>query len=84
MSDPLHALVCNCFGYDKSIVRGLALYVRRRDDVPEFYRKLAERVLAAENEAGQASPCADVHPFVEEVAVAKPSSPPHEGGESEL
>lgn len=57
----LHGLVCNAFGYDKSIVRGLALWAKRVGD-PQMVT-LAERVLKAEAEAGQVSQCDDVHPI---------------------
>lgn len=63
MSDPLHALVCNGHGYDKSITRALALYVRASNVAPPLYKDLAERVLNAETEARLASPCDVLHPM---------------------
>lgn len=60
--DPLHALVCNAFGYDKSIVRGLALGVKATTTDP-FMMQLAQRVLETESLARSRSLCVIVHPM---------------------
>jgi len=57
----LHRLVCSAWGYDKSIVRELALRAAPRD------KELAERVLAAEAEAHTVSRCSDVHDLPERI-----------------
>jgi len=61
-TDALHALVCNAFGYDKSIVRALALWARGETDNLQL-RALCARVLEAEERARMASRCEDVHPL---------------------
>ena len=61
--DPLHALVCNAFGYDKSIVRALALWARSQAGPNQYIRDLVERVLEIESLARSRSLCAVVHPM---------------------
>lgn len=65
MDDPLHALVCNAFGYDKSIVRALALKARQigKDSGDDGLAALAQRVIDAEGVARMGSLCAVVHPL---------------------
>jgi non-homologous end joining protein Ku len=67
VEDPLHALVCNAFGYDKSIVRALALNAWQigKHSGDQKLMDLAQRVLDAEKRAHDVSNCADVHPFPE-------------------
>lgn len=65
--DAFHALVCNAEGYDKSIIRALALQAKRWAehqviDSPSIVA-LADRVLRAEERAHAFSRCADVHPL---------------------
>lgn len=57
----LHALVCNAFGYDKSIVRTMAIWMRGQ--VNNQYRELGQRVMDAEEAARVAAPCSLVHPL---------------------
>jgi hypothetical protein len=57
-----HALVCNAFGYDKSIVRALAIWARHNGDA--WAKHLAERVIAAEEAARVALPCSEAHPVL--------------------
>lgn len=59
--EAFHALVCNANGYDKSIVRAMAIWMRAQ--VNDQYRQLGERVLKAEEHARQFSRCEDVHPL---------------------
>ena len=73
--EALHALVCNAEGYDKSIVRALALQVKRWAEHPVIdnprIAELAERVLRAEEQAHRFSRCADVHPIPSGAADAR-------------
>jgi hypothetical protein len=62
MHDPLHDLVCDAFGYDKSIVRALALWVRENTKPDQHPHDLALRVIEAESLAHRRSLCAVVHP----------------------
>jgi hypothetical protein len=78
-ADALHVLVCNAYGYDKSIVRALALQVKswaqhqvvNRPEIVE----LAARVLAAEEQAGRISHCSDHHADVAALDTATAEAP---------
>jgi hypothetical protein len=69
----LHALVCNAYGYDKSIVRAAALRLRQMAIIGPGLKELAERLLEAEEAAGRVSRCDDVHPLPKGPATAGPT-----------
>jgi hypothetical protein len=79
--------VCNAYGYDKSVIRALALQVRlwaaHRIIGDPGMVALADRVLAAEEEARPLSRCRDIHPIEEDRPTAGPEAeragPPREG-----
>jgi hypothetical protein len=78
-ANALHALVCNAYGYDKSIVRALALWARGSKD--ERYRDLIERVLDAEMAAGRVSHCSDFHADDAAPAMAPGASDAEDGSD---
>lgn len=78
--ETLHALVCNAFGYDKSIVRALAIRARQigTHSGDQGLMDLAQRVLDAEAEAGRVLPCCVVHPIPDTNHEFHPSPVPGE------